>query len=109
MDRKHCGKRRNCSLQAISPLPTVFSKDLYFRHIKTRACFEKGLEVKQYFEDFDVLTIGKGILIHIDSVDCYCVTKQQMKAFHAFIEEVLRCVADPDTEQKVSVMVSVIL
>ena len=23
--RKHCGKRRNCSLQAISPFPTVFS------------------------------------------------------------------------------------
>ena len=24
--RKHCGKRRNCSLRAISPFPTVFSK-----------------------------------------------------------------------------------
>ena len=23
--RKHCGKRRNCSLRAISPFPTVFS------------------------------------------------------------------------------------
>ena len=32
------GKRRNCSLRAISPFPTVFSKDLYCRHIKTRAC-----------------------------------------------------------------------
>ena len=27
--RKHCGKRRNCSIWAISPFPTVFSKDLY--------------------------------------------------------------------------------
>ena len=26
--RKHCGKRRNCSLRAIFPFPTVFSKDL---------------------------------------------------------------------------------
>ena len=26
MGRKHCGKRRNCSLRAISPFPTVFSK-----------------------------------------------------------------------------------
>ena len=26
--RKHCGKKRNCSLQAIPPFPTVFSKDL---------------------------------------------------------------------------------
>ena len=26
VERKHCGKRRNCSLQAISSFPTVFSK-----------------------------------------------------------------------------------
>ena len=37
-DRKHCGKRRNCSLREISPFPTVLSKDLSCRHIKTRAC-----------------------------------------------------------------------
>ena len=41
--RKHCGTRRNCSLRAISPFPTVFSKDLYCRHVKTRACLGKGL------------------------------------------------------------------
>ena len=29
-------------LRAISPFPTVFSKDLYGRHIKTRACLGKG-------------------------------------------------------------------
>ena len=40
--RKHCGKRRNCSLPAISPFPMVFSKDLYCRHVKTRACLGKG-------------------------------------------------------------------
>ena len=33
MGRKHCGKRRNCSLRAISPFRTVFSKDLYCRHV----------------------------------------------------------------------------
>ena len=33
---KHCGKRRNCLLQAISPFPTVFSKDLYCRHVWER-------------------------------------------------------------------------
>ena len=27
--RKHCWKRRNCSLRAISPFPTVFSKDCF--------------------------------------------------------------------------------
>ena len=42
MGRKHCGKRRNCSLRAISPFSTVFSKDFYCRHVKTRACLGKG-------------------------------------------------------------------
>ena len=40
--KKHSGKRRNRSLQAISPFPTVFSKDLYCRHVKNRACLGKG-------------------------------------------------------------------
>ena len=40
--RKHSGKRRNFSLQAISPFPKVFSKALYCRHVKTRACLGKG-------------------------------------------------------------------
>ena len=40
--KKHGGKRRNCSLRAISPFPTVFSKDLYCRPVKTRACLGKG-------------------------------------------------------------------
>ena len=29
--RKHCGKMRNCSLRAIPPFPTVFSKGLFSR------------------------------------------------------------------------------
>ena len=40
--RKRCGKKKNCSLWAISPFPTVFSKGLYCRHVKTRACLGKG-------------------------------------------------------------------
>ena len=40
--RKLCGKRRNCSLWAISLFPTVFSEDFYCRHIKTRACLGNG-------------------------------------------------------------------
>ena len=35
-------KRRNSLLRAISPFPTVFSKALYCRHVKTRACLGKG-------------------------------------------------------------------
>ena len=34
----------NCSLRAISAFPAVFSKELYCRHVKTRACLGKGLE-----------------------------------------------------------------
>ena len=45
MGRKHCGKRRNCSLRAISPFLTVFSKGLHCRHVKTRACLGRGYQV----------------------------------------------------------------
>ena len=41
-DRKHCEKRRNCSLRTISPFPAVFSKYLYCGHVKIRACLGKG-------------------------------------------------------------------
>ena len=40
--RKHCGKRRNCLLWAISLFSAVFSKDLYCRQVKIRACLGKG-------------------------------------------------------------------
>ena len=35
-------KSRFCSLQVISPFPTVFLKDLYCRHVKIRICLGKG-------------------------------------------------------------------
>ena len=47
---KHCREEnvRNqfcLLLRAISPFPTVFSKDLYCRHAKTKACLGKGLKL----------------------------------------------------------------
>ena len=42
MGRKHCGKRRNCSLRAISPFPTVFSKGLFPRGVKRCYCVGMG-------------------------------------------------------------------
>ena len=36
------GKRRNCSLRAISPFPKVFSKGLHCRHVKSSACLGEG-------------------------------------------------------------------
>ena len=45
MGRKHCGKRRNFALQAISLFPAVFSKYMLCRRVKTRACLGKGKEL----------------------------------------------------------------
>ena len=58
-DRKHCGKRRNCLLGAFFPFPTVFSKDLYFRHVKTRAC----IPFNPIETAFSKLCFGKAFLI----------------------------------------------
>ena len=48
MGKKHCWKRRNCSLRAISPFPTVFSKNLCCRPVKTRVCWERVNFQKKY-------------------------------------------------------------
>ena len=40
--RKHYGKWRNCSLRAISPFPTVFSKGLFPRGVKRCHCVGMG-------------------------------------------------------------------
>ena len=36
--RKHCGKRRKCWSPAFSPFPTMFSKDFYYKVVKSRDC-----------------------------------------------------------------------
>ena len=43
--RKHCGKRINCSLRAISPFLTVFTKELHT--CKNQGLFGKGLNFYQ--------------------------------------------------------------
>ena len=40
--RKHCGKRRYCLLQAISPFPKMLSKVSYCKHVKSMACLGKS-------------------------------------------------------------------
>ena len=54
MGRKHCRKWRNCSLRAISPFPTVFSKDLNCRLIKTRLVWERVKIQTRYKNGFDL-------------------------------------------------------
>ena len=44
---KHCGKRRNGSLQAISLFPTVFSKDFVLQTRKNQGLFRKELTHSQ--------------------------------------------------------------
>ena len=44
-DRKRCGKRWNCLSWAISPFPTVFSKDLYCSHVKNKGLLGKELTI----------------------------------------------------------------
>ena len=72
--RKHCGKRRNCSLRAISPFPTVISKDLYCRHVKTMACLGKPINLCQLHTFVSVNVkmkvckdqlLNKSLIIHI--------------------------------------------
>ena len=49
MGREHCGRRRKCSLRAISPFPTVFSK----------ACFPGALKGVIVWEGINSLPIKK--------------------------------------------------
>ena len=42
------GKRRNCSLRAISPFPTVFSKGLFARGVKRCHCVGIGYNYREF-------------------------------------------------------------
>ena len=50
LSRKRCGKRRNCSLRAISPFPTMFSKAVKCGRVKMSIYGVKG---KMTFSLFD--------------------------------------------------------
>ena len=100
--RKHCGKRRNCSLRAMSPFPTVFLKDLYCRHVKTRASFGKiktcsklkalaeenfnVAQMVQFFSDREENIVGKeynaqGNGIFSFSLNVFYPSKSQFQLF----------------------------
>ena len=53
----------------MSSFPTVFSKDMYCRHVKTRACFGKGFNIFVQFEsicftDFPPLSLEKKKILY---------------------------------------------
>ena len=57
MGRKQCGKRRNCSLRAISPFPTVFSKGFWKEFADDNFKFdENGRKSSKWVEN----SVGKG-------------------------------------------------
>ena len=62
MGRKHSGKNRNCSLRAISPFPTVFSKGLFPRAVKRCHCVGKGKSI---------------VIFHRLKIHNYCKMKKQ--------------------------------
>ena len=66
--QKYCGKRRNGSLRAISPFPTVFSKDS-FRH---QGLFGKGLKSIDYifFNHRRQRDIVFACLLHVGVIIC---------------------------------------
>ena len=59
------GKGEIAESRKISPFPTVFSKDLFYRHVKKQGLFGKGLRL--FFNMFCNLlknTVGKGFFKH---------------------------------------------
>ena len=65
MGRKHCGKRRNCSLRAISPFPTVFSKGLFPRGRQKASLCGNGLINRYTFS-----TYPKILFISLNTCQC---------------------------------------
>ena len=64
--RKHCGKGRNCSLRAISPVPIVFSKDFYCRQVKPGLVWEMvnrfALQMGKNLPVFTISSVNSGPL-----------------------------------------------
>ena len=65
MGRKHCGKRRDCSLRAISPFSQNVFKENVLQSLKYRACLRKSLVTKAAknggkFSERVENTVGKG-------------------------------------------------
>ena len=62
MGSKQCGKRRNCSLQAISSFPSVF-KRLELQSRKNEGLFGKGLKQQKICHLQIELGQGKNLVV----------------------------------------------
>ena len=93
MGRKRCGKRRNCSLCAISPFHTVFLKDSFCRHVKTRACLGKVLLIFILCSFHDLIS-DKIIVKTIHPVrqrTCFCFFMTLIRKTHKNLVERRKC------------------
>ena len=76
--RKHCGKRRNCSLRAISPFPTAFSKDFYSRHVKTGIVLERVMTSLLIIRVYMCLSAIETLICHIERVNTLLIIRVYM-------------------------------
>ena len=76
--RKHCGKRRNCSLRAISPFSTVFSKGSFPRGIKRCHCVGMG-------EEYYLWLIVWGLMSFSSLFQLYCSSQCTYPCLHAIL------------------------
>ena len=60
--RKHCGKRRNCSLRAISPFPSVFKRLVSQGRQKVSLC-GNGLKEGNQKETYEATPVTEGNLV----------------------------------------------
>ena len=63
LSRKHCGKRRNCSLRAISCFPTMCSIAVCCQCLKTSIY---GVNSKECFLSSKILLLGEEANLKID-------------------------------------------
>ena len=68
-------KRNKCSLRAISPFPTVFSKDLYCTHVKTRVCLGKGDERMEKIVEKGKKMLVNSIFSFSNNIFKYCFSR----------------------------------
>ena len=87
MGKEHHGKRRNCSLGAISSFLTVFFffKDLYCRHVKTRDCSGKdNCSFQQYFSHIAMPSVP----IHTFPEICFTSNSQNILLSHLLLSNI---------------------
>ena len=103
MGRKHCGKRRNCSLRAVSPFPSVFKRLLQTR--KNQGLFGKWLRVfivkYMYLINYNTILILK-VALQIFGRKFYKSTKESAlyaQSFLNFIHRILVIERHPITRE----------